>query len=196
MPHYLHLGKTYRQLGNIDGAREALTMAHALCKRFSDDAEQLVAIKHQIAEIDMTRFDLRRAQRTYEEILELRPHDERARRQLIDIHFGQGNSNEAVKRLDELLSQYAREKQVGAIVKTLEELVRLYPDEIALRSRLAGLYRQTGRNSEAITQLDALGELQLKAGLTQEAVVTIKQLVKLGPTNANQYLQLLRQLER
>ncbi|MBK9123928.1 MAG: hypothetical protein IPM16_12555 [Chloroflexi bacterium] len=61
---------------------------------------------------------------------------------------------------------------------------------------MAGLYRQTGRNSEAITQLDALGELQLKAGMTQEAVVTIKQLVKLGPENANQYLQLLRQLER
>lgn len=32
--------------------------------------------------------------------------------------------------------------------------------------------------------------------MTQEAVVTIKQLVKLGPENANQYLQLLRQLER
>lgn len=196
MPHYLHLGRTFRQLGNVDGAREALSMAHALCKRFTDDAEQLVAIKHQIADIDMTRFDLRRAQRTFEEILEIRPHDERARRQLIDIHFGQGNSNEGVKRLDELLSQYAREKQVGPIVRTLEELVRLYPDEIALRSRLAGLYRQTGRNSEAITQLDALGELQLKAGMTQEAVVTIKQLVKLGPENANQYLQLLRQLER
>lgn len=196
MPHYLHLGKTYRQLGNIDGAREALTMAHALCKRFTDDTEQLVAIKHQIADIDMTRFDLRRAQRTYEEILEIRPNDERAQRQLIDIHFSQGNSNEGVKRLDELLSQYAREKQVAPIVKTLEELVRLYPDEIALRSRLAGLYRQTGRKAEAITQLDALGELQLKAGMTQEAIVTIKQLVKLGPENANQYLQLLRQLER
>ncbi|MBK9123927.1 MAG: tetratricopeptide repeat protein [Chloroflexi bacterium] len=90
MPHYLHLGRTFRQLGNVDGAREALSMAHALCKRFTDDAEQLVAIKHQIADIDMTRFDLRRAQRTFEEILEIRPHDERARRQLIDIHFRAG----------------------------------------------------------------------------------------------------------
>ena len=91
---------------------------------------------------------------------------------------------------------YAKNRQVTPILKTLEELTRLYPEEIGLRSRLAGIYRQMNRNPEAIQQLDALGELQLKSGLTQDAITTIKQLLRLGPENAQQYIEALRQLER
>jgi predicted Zn-dependent protease len=90
---------------------------------------------------------------------------------------------------------YAKNRQVTPILKTLEELVKHYPDEIGLRSRLAGIYRQMNRGPEAIAQLDALGDLQLKAGMTQEAIITIKQLLRLGPENAQQYITLLRQLE-
>lgn len=194
--HYIQLGKNYKQLGNVDSAREALVMAQALAKRYNLEADQQISIKHQIADIDMTRLDLRRAQRTYEEILHLNAQDERAQRQLIDILLSQGNSIEGVKRLDTLLGMYAKNRQVTPIVKTLEELARLYPEEIGLRSRLAGIYRQMNRNADAIQQLDALGELQLKSGLTQDAITTIKQLLRLGPENAQQYIEALRQLER
>jgi tetratricopeptide (TPR) repeat protein len=171
-------------------------MAQALGKRYNVDADQQISIKHQIADIDMTRLDVRRAQRTYEEILQLNAQDERAQRQLIDILLSQGNAIEGIKRLDGLLGMYAKNRQVTPILKTLEELTRLYPEEIGLRSRLAGIYRQMNRNAEAIHQLDALGELQLKSGLTQDAITTIKQLLRLGPENAQQYIEALRQLER
>jgi Flp pilus assembly protein TadD len=52
------------------------------------------------------------------------------------------------------------------------------------------------RSADAIHQLDALGELQLKSGMIQEAVTTVKQLLRLGPENAQQYIALLRQLEQ
>ena len=194
--HYIQLGRNYKQLGNVDSAREALVMAQALGKRYNVDADQQISIKHQIADIDMTRLDVRRAQRTYEEILQLNAQDERAQRQLIDILLSQGNAIEGIKRLDGLLGMYAKNRQVTPILKTLEELTRLYPEEIGLRSRLAGIYRQMNRNAEAIHQLDALGELQLKSGLTQDAITTIKQLLRLGPENAQQYIEALRQLER
>lgn len=194
LTHYIQLGKTNRQLGNADGAREALVMAQQLSKQYGD-TEQIVTIKHQIADIDIARLDTRRAQRAYEEILQISPEDERAQRQLIDILFSQKNSGEGVKRLDTLLGMYAKNRQVTSILRTLEELTQLYPDEIGLRSRLAGIYRQMNRASDAITQLDALGDLQLKAGLTQDAAVTIKQLLRLGPENAQQYIKLLQQLD-
>ncbi|MBK8135740.1 MAG: hypothetical protein IPK52_07875 [Chloroflexi bacterium] len=195
LAHYIQLGKNYKQLGNIEGAREALVMAHQLAKRFSTDLDQQVSIKHQIADIDITRLDVRRAQRTYEEILQIAPTDERAQRQLIDILFSQTNSTEAIKRLDALLGMYAKNRQVTPILKTLEELSKHYPEEIGLRSRLAGIYRQMNRTADAIVQLDALGELQMKAGMTHEAAITIKQLLRLGPQNSEQYVQLLRQIE-
>lgn len=194
LTHYIQLGKNYKQLGNVDGAREALVMAQALSKRFGDE-EQLVSIKHQIADIDMTRLDVHRAQRAYEEILQIAPEDERAQRALVDIMFGNNNPSEAIRRLDLLLGMYAKNRQVTPIVKTLEELVRHFPDEIGLRSRLAGIYRQMNRAQDAITQLAALSELQENAGMVQEAAVTLKQLIRLGPDNAQEYMARLRRLE-
>jgi hypothetical protein len=53
---------------------------------------------------------------------------------------------------------------------------------------------QTGRTAEAIENLDALGELQLEAGLHKDATVTIKTIIKLKPDNINDYKRLLAQL--
>ena len=140
------------------------------------------------------RLDLRRAQKAYEEIAEPAPTEERAGRMLIDLNYRQGNQVEAVKRLDQLLSIYAKNKQVNRILQLLEELVTLYPNDTGLRSRLAAIYRQLGRKKDAIMQLDALGELQLESGLHQDAINTIRQIIALKPDGIDDYLKLLAQL--
>jgi Flp pilus assembly protein TadD len=89
---------------------------------------------------------------------------------------------------------YAQEKRGEKIVALLEELVAQMPNDMALRSRLAAVYRQIRRNQDAIVQLDALGELQLEAGQYQDACATIRQLITLGPIDVEQYQNLLAQL--
>jgi hypothetical protein len=44
---------------------------------------------------------------------------------------------------------------------------------------------------EAIAELDALGEMQLEAGLRDEAVQTVKQIIALKPANVEAYRRLL-----
>src|SRR5690606_3280720 len=162
--------------------------------RVGASSEKLVRIKHRMADIDQMRLDIRKAQRTYEEIIELDPEDERARRMLIDLNYRQGNQVEAIKRLDQLLSRYAKNKQVNRIMQLLEELVTLYPNDTGLRSRLAAIYRQLGRKKDAVIQLDALGELQLEAGVHEEAANTIRQIIALNPEGVEDYKRLLAQL--
>ncbi len=99
-----------------------------------------------------------------------------------------------MKELDGLLRLYAQQRRGDLIVSTLEKMVADLPNDMALRSRLAAVYRQTNRKKDAIAQLDALGEMQLEAGLYQDACATIKQIVALGPTDAEQYKNLLTQL--
>jgi hypothetical protein len=70
----------------------------------------------------------------------------------------------------------------------------MYPNDTALRSRLAAIFRQMGRKEDAIKQLDALGELQLEAGLHQDAIHTIRQIVALNPVGIEDYRRLLSQL--
>ncbi len=135
-------------LGDFDSSRDTYSLAERVANRVGASPEKLVHIKHRIADIDQMRLDVRKAQRTYEEIIELAPEDERARRMLIDLNYRQGNQVEAIKRLDQLLSIFAKKRQTNQIVQLLEELVTLYPNDTGLRSRLAAIYRQLGRSKE------------------------------------------------
>ncbi|MFQ3565722.1 MAG: tetratricopeptide repeat protein [Aggregatilineales bacterium] len=194
LEQYIDLADAHHQLGDIDLARDTFMRAERLANRLNAPVDRLVHIKHRIADIEQMRLDMRRAQKTYEEIIQLDPSDERAHRMLVDLNYRQGNQVEAIRRLDKLLGLYARNKQANRITQLLEELVTVYPTNTALRSRLALIYRQLGRSRDAIVQLDALGELQLEAGQHKDAIETIKQIISLKPDNIEDYHKLLRQL--
>jgi tetratricopeptide (TPR) repeat protein len=194
LDHYIDLADVQHQLGNYDVSRDTYVQAERIAARTQAPPAKLVHVKHRIADIDQMRLDMRRALKTYDEIIELAPEDERAYRMMVDIYFRQGNAVEAVRRLDKLLGIYARQRQINRILQLLEELVTVYPNDTGLRSRLASVYRQLGRYSDAIRQMDALGELQLDAGMNADAAHTIREIIKLNPDNINDYRKLLAQL--
>jgi len=194
LDQYIDLADTHHQLGNFDKSRETYVLAERIALRVNASPDKIVRIKHRIADIDQMRLDTRKAQKIYEEIIQLDPNDERAHRMLVDINYRQGNQVEAIRRLDKLLGLYARQKQVNRITQLLEELVTLYQNDTGLRSRLAAIYRQLGRKHDAIVQLDALGELQLEAGLHKDAATTIRQIITLSPEHVDDYKKLLAQL--
>jgi predicted Zn-dependent protease len=76
----------------------------------------------------------------------------------------------------------------------LEDLAKSRPSDMALRARLAQAYSERGRTADAIEQLDALGELQLDAGLQAEAASTIRTILALRPADPSGYQRLLDQL--
>jgi len=194
LDQYIDLAKTYNQLGNFDLSRETFQQAERLAKRIDAAANKVVEIKHSLADMDQMRLDTRRAIKTYEEIVALKPDDVRAYRMLVDLNYNLANQVDAIKQLDKLLGLYARNKQITKIVQLLEELVNLYPNDTGLRSRLAAIYRQLKRKSDAIDQLDVLGELQLEAGMQEDARKTIRQIIALKPENIGDYKRLLSQL--
>lgn len=195
LDHHISLAGNYNQLGNFDKSREEFNNSEKLAKRINAPAKKMAEIKHKLADMDQMRLDTRRAIKTYEEIVEILPDDERAHRMLVDLNYNLNNQVEAIRRLDKLLNIYAQNKKINQIVKILEDLVKNYPNDTGLRSRLAAIYKQTNRKSEAIEQLDALGELQLEAGLHNDARNTIRQIIALKPEQGmDDYRKLLSQL--
>ncbi len=196
LQEYINLADAYYQLADWDGAREAYERAETIAKQSGTSKEQMLHIMHRIGDIDVQRLDLRQALRTYERIKQVAPEDARARLTLVDLHYRLGNSADAIAELDDLLRLYARARRVDMIAQVLEEQVTLHANEMALRSRLARVYQQQRRYRDAIIQLDALGELQLEAGLREDAVVTIRTIISFNPPEPDRtsYMQLLRQL--
>lgn len=195
LDQYVNLAGTYEQLGDFDRASETYGAAERLVKRIDASPETSVNIKHHIADIYQMRLNTRQAQKTYEQIIEIMPSDEKALRALVDIYYTQGNMVDAVKRLDDLLKHYANKGMINKMVQMLEDLIRTYPQDMALRSRLASFYKRLNRTRDAIAQLDALGELQLEAGMNKEAAKTIKQIIGMGPDRVDEYKRLLSQLQ-
>lgn len=194
LDQHMGLANTYQQLSDFDRASETYLSAERLARRVEADVSKLVAIKHRIADIAQMRLNTRQAQKVYEEILELDGTDEKSLKTLVDIYFTQGNAVEAVKRLDVLLGGYAKKGQINIMTALLEDLVRMYPGDTALRSRMAQIYKRLGRKGEAIEQLDALGELQLEAGAHDDAANTIRQIIGMNPDRVDDYKRLLSQL--
>ena len=194
LEQYIDMADAYYQLTDFDMARDTYAEARKLAERLNAPADQIIHILHRMADIDVTRMDLRQALRTYEQIRTMAPNDERARKALMDLNYRLNNRMEAIKELDQLMRLYAQQRRPDLISQVLEEQVALYPDEMALRSRLAAFYAHIGRRQEAVTQLDALGELQLDAGLHAEAAQTIRQIVALNPPGVDDYKRLLGQL--
>ncbi len=194
LEQYIDLADAYYQLTDFDKARETYEETRRLAERQGAPNEQIIHILHRIADIDVSRLDLRQALRTYEQIRSMAPEDERTRKALMDLNYRLNNRAEAIRELDMLMRLYAQQRRPDLIVQVLEEQVALYPDEMALRSRLAAFYAHVGRRQEAVAQLDTLGELQLDAGMHKEAAQTIRQIIALNPPGIEDYQRLLSQL--
>ena len=148
-----------------------------------------------MADIDMQRLDWKQAIRVYEQIRTLRPDDEGTRKNLIDLSLRLGQPAQAAAELESYISYLQGSNNRDRVVPFIEELLQDRPDDITLRRSLAQAYQQAGRVEDAVKELDTLAESMLDAGKKEEAVVIINQILLMNPPNADQYRQLLMQIQ-
>lgn len=196
LEHFLAMGEAYYQLAQVDKARDTYQTAVKLAPRAEESAKWQVKLLRLTADIDMQRFDWRRALTAYKELRKLDPGDERTAITLVDLYYKVGQPVNAVTELDDYLKQLVRSGRGAKVVGILEDMVRQRPSDPNLVERLSRLYVQQKRITEAIEVLDKLGEAQLEANDTKNAIETIEKIVALGPPNTASYQQLLSQLRQ
>lgn len=130
-----------------------------------------------------------------QQVRTLQPDDEEARTQIIQLNFRMGQEQQALAEIDNYLAYLSSTSQHQKIGVFLTSMVNEYPDNIPVRRRLADAYRQFGQLSDAILQLDTIGEMLLQAGDRAGAIQTIETIVALAPPNRAEYITLLRQLQ-
>jgi tetratricopeptide (TPR) repeat protein len=194
LEHYLAMGDSYYQLAQVDKARDTYQEALKLAPRGAVERKWKAQFLRLAAEIDMQRFDWRRALAAYKELRTLDPNDERTAITLVDLYYKVGQPVNAVGELDNYLKQLVRGGRGAKVVGILEDMVRQRPSDKNLVDRLSRLYLQQKRRTEAIELLDKLGEAQLEANEVAGAYATIEKILALNPPNAASYRQLLAQL--
>lgn len=194
LEHYMAVGDAYYQLAQVDKARDTYQEALKLAPRGNANHNWKARFLRLAAEIDMQRFDWRRALTAYKQLRILDPDDERTAIALVDLYYKVGQPINAVGELDNYLKQLVRSGRGTKVIGILEDMVRQRPSDKHLVDRLSRLYLQQKRQADAIELLDKLGEAQLEANETKAAYQTIEKILALNPPNAASYRQLLAQL--
>jgi tetratricopeptide (TPR) repeat protein len=193
LEQYLALADTYYQLASPEKAREKYLEALALAPRGTTGRLWTSQIMHKLGELDMERGDWRRALQTYEQIKKIDPSDDKARFNLVELYY-KVQPQRALQEIDELLKAYRAGGKAKRLVPFIEEQARAHPKDIGLRARAAQICIEAGLKNEGITHLNTLGELQLNAGMTQQAIATIRAIIALNPPNVQAYQKLLAQI--
>jgi thioredoxin-like negative regulator of GroEL len=149
-----------------------------------------------MADIDMQRLDWKQAVRVYEQIRTLRPDDGGVRKSLIELSLRLGQPAQAQAELENYMMYLQTSNRSGQGITFIEELLQERPEDSVLRRALAQQYQQAGRIDEAVRELDSIAESFLNVGSKEEAVVVINQILLMNPANAEQYRQLLLQLQQ
>jgi len=189
LEEYLALAEAYYRLARPGEAVETYGVALKLTPQSGSPQEWKVRLLLRRADLQMQRAGWREALVDYEELKRLAPDDEEVWRVFVGLYFRLGRRKEALEEIDSLV----RERREKAI-PILRDMIRERPEDMGLRQRLGEVYLSVGMKAEAIAELDALGELQLEAGLEKEARETIQRIISLGPEDIEAYRQLLEQL--
>jgi len=193
---YLELADIHYRLAELDDARRTYTKALRFVQQSNADRSWNIHILQRMADIDMQKLDWKQAVRVFEQIRTLRPDDEGARKNLIDLNLRLGQPAQAYAELENYLAYSQSSGRGGQGIKFIEELLQDRPEDLVLKRALAQQYQQAGRIEEAVSQLDSIADSFLTAGRKEEAIVTINQILLMNPPTANQYRQLLMQLQQ
>jgi tetratricopeptide (TPR) repeat protein len=194
MEEYVALADAYYDLAQVDKALETAGEALRLAPRATETKAWRLRCLRVMTDYEMRRANWRQAAELFHQMVSFAPEDERARLGLIDVNFKLGRVKEADRETMALIEYYREMGEPGRVLALLTEAVRMQPNEVPLRARLAQAYVDAGLREEAVRQLDALGELQLDAGRRKEAMATVRYIISLEPKDVDAYRQLLAQL--
>lgn len=191
---YIHLAEVYYAQADLNQARKTYQEALRIGQQMNVERGLRVKILYRIADIDTQSLEWRQALRVLEQVRTLQPEDANARNQIIALNFRLGQEAAALTELDNYIAYLGGSNRQGQLIQYLETLSADYPERIPVRRRLVDAYRQAGRTSDAVHQLDSLGETFLQNGDRAAAIQTVEMIISLNPPNRREYLQLLDQL--
>jgi len=191
---YLELADLYYRLAELDMARKTYTTALRVIQQGNANRDWNVHILQRMADIDLQRLNWKQALRVFEQIRTLRPDDDGARRQLVELNLRMGQETQAMSELENYVDYLDGNGKTEQSILFIEDTIKEHNDQHLLKRALAEQLHRAGRTEEAISQLDTLGELLMQTGRKREAMEVINQIILMNPPNVEDYRQLLVQM--
>ncbi|MCX6058369.1 MAG: tetratricopeptide repeat protein [Chloroflexi bacterium] len=192
---YLELAAIYNRLAELDMARKTFTRALRVAQQGKTSQEWNVHILQRMADIDLQRLDWKQALRVYEQIRTLKPDDETARKQLVELNLRMAQTEKAMSELENYTSHLESQHKNDIAILFIEDLIKEHNNQPLLQRALAARLHHAGRSDEAVSILDLLADKLVQLGDKQNALEAINQIILMNPPKVEEYRQMLRQLQ-
>jgi tetratricopeptide (TPR) repeat protein len=184
---YMELADIYYRLAELDMTRQTYMAALRLAQQTARNRQWAYQILNSLADIDMQRLDWRQALRFFEQMRTLQPDDQVVRGHIIDLNFRLGQDKAAYTELDNYINllenSHHREEALAFVTGVIVE----QPDKSELHRRMADLYLREGKVQQAIAELDTLADAYAYSGDTDQAIVTVEEIIRLNPPDRDAY---------
>ena len=195
LEEYIELAELYYNQAELDLARNTYTTALRFCQNANHSNDFNIRILKRMADIDMQRLDLRQARRIYEQIRTINPDDSESRSAIIDLNIRLGKTQEADAEIGNYIVQLSSQFKRDDVMQFLEDLLIIHPDEEMLVRHLAEEFRLAGRVEKAVSQLENLQDLYIKADNKQSAIQVLETIISLEPPDRDRYQKMINKLK-
>ncbi len=141
-----------------------------------------IQLYYGLAEANASQNNWEGAMAALQSLKQIMPNDYSVYTRLADIYFRQGQLNQALAELNDLLVLFQKVNDNEKTLETLGHMARLAPNNVAVRRKLSDMYLKLGMTEYGLRELNMLAELQLKAGLLKDAMRTYQRAADLHYT--------------
>lgn len=145
-----------------------------------------IQLYYSLAEANASQNNWDGAMGALQALKKIMPDDYSVYTRLADIYFRQGQLNQALAELNDLLVLFQKNNDNERTLETLGHMAKLAPNNVAVRRKLSDMYLKLGMTEYGLRELNTLAELQLKAGLLKDAIRTYRKSADLYYTMGQQ----------
>ena len=113
------------------------------------------------------------------------PKDTRTWLRMAEIHVRLGNNDKATEVYQKTVDLYVEQGFFQRAVAVYKNIIKLSPDFVDARIKLADVFRQLGLLSDAVQQLEQASGIYQKSNRHAEALGALKQIIDLNPEQPN-----------
>jgi tetratricopeptide (TPR) repeat protein len=192
---YIKLAEVYYSLADLSNSRKAYAKALRLAQISDLDTNWQVRVYHRIADIDIQSLNWRQAAQIFEQVVKIKPDDQKANSRLIDLNFRLGERGQALKVLDKYLQYMSAHDRVPEAIQFLVNQVEERPRQVAIRRRLGEAYFLDRNMEEAVNQLNLTLEMLMDLDDRVGAIAIAQRIIEFNPPNVSEFHQILEDLQ-
>jgi tetratricopeptide (TPR) repeat protein len=137
----------------------------------------------KLAQKHLSKGNLDKAIKTFQQLVETDPRDQRLILRLADIQARAGRKKEAIGNYEKVAAGYVRQDFTPKAIAVYRTILRLDPELLTAYEKLAGLYKNQGLEAEALSQYENLFQVYEKKNDEDKQIEVLKLMAEMDPEN-------------